>query len=82
VSNTYTSKKAGKVRFILRFDEQGARLKLTVAGPDGIHREAEGTSTVVIEENGAAGDRWTYTVTALSVPFPDFPFWLTVGEAQ
>jgi hypothetical protein len=82
VSNTYISKKAGKLRFILGFQEQGARLKLTVTGPSGVAREAEGTSTVVIEVDCREGERWTYTVTALSVPFPDFPFTLTVGEAQ
>jgi len=82
VAYSYQSKKAGKVRFILGFQEQGARLKLTVVSPDGKKREAEGTSTIVLEESSAVAGEWRYTVTALSVPFPDFPFTLTVGESQ
>ena len=80
VSNVYKSK-AAKVRFILGFQEQGARLKLTVIRPDGVHREMEGTSTIVLEDTCPTVGAWHYTVTALSVPFPDFPFTLTVGEA-
>ena len=82
MSHVYTSKKAGKVRFILGFQEQGARLKLTVVSPDGKKREMEGTSTLVIEETCPVAGAWHYTVTALAVPFPDFPFTLTVGESQ
>jgi hypothetical protein len=80
VSNVYKSK-AAKVRFILGFQEQGARLKLTVIRPDGVQREMEGTSTIVLEDTCPMVGDWRYTVTALSVPFPDFPFTLTVGEA-
>jgi hypothetical protein len=80
VSNVYKSK-AAKVRFILGFQDQGARLKLTVIRPDGVQREIEGTSTVVLEDACPMVGDWHYTVTALSVPFPDFPFTLTVGES-
>jgi hypothetical protein len=82
VTHTYQSKKAGKVRFILGFQEQGARLKLTVVSPEGKEREVEGAKTLVLEESSAVAGPWRYTVTALAVPFPDFPFTLTVGEAQ
>jgi hypothetical protein len=81
-TNVYQSTKAGKVRFSLGFQEQGARLKLTVVNPEGKKREAEGTSTLVIEESAPSAGQWRYTVTALSVPYPDFPFTLTVGEAK
>jgi hypothetical protein len=80
VSNVYKSK-AAKVRFILGFQEQGARLKLTVIRPDGVQRDMEGTSTIVLEDTCPMVGDWRYTVTALSVPFPDFPFTLTVGES-
>ncbi|HWY86286.1 MAG TPA: hypothetical protein VNX28_06165 [Gemmataceae bacterium] len=80
VSNVYKSK-APKVRFILGFQEQGARLKLMVIRPDGVQREMEGTSTIVLEDTCPTVGDWRYTVTALSVPFPDFPFTLTVGES-
>ncbi len=83
MKHTYQSKKAGsKVSFILGFQEQGARLKLTVVSPDGKTQEKEGTSTIVVEHTSPVAGLWHYTVTALEVPFPDFPFTLTVGEAQ
>jgi hypothetical protein len=82
MTHVYQSTKAGKVRFILGFQEQGARLRLTVVSPDGKKRETEGTSTLVVEETCPVAGEWRYTVTALVVPFPDFPFTLTVGEAQ
>jgi hypothetical protein len=81
-TNVYQTKKAGSVRFVLGFAEQGARLRLTVVGPNGNKRVEEGTSTVVIEAPSAVAGQWRYTVTALTVPYPDFPFTLTVGEAQ
>jgi len=37
---------------------------------------------LVIEESSPSAGVWRYSVTALTVPFPDFPFTLTVGEAQ
>ena len=73
---------SAQVRFILGFQEQGARLRLTVVSPEGKKREAEGTSTLVIEETCPVVGEWRYTVTALAVPFPDFPFTLTVGESR
>ena len=82
ITNVYQSKKAGKVRFSLGFQEQGARLKLTVTSPEGKKREETGTSTIVIEETCPSAGAWRYTVEALTVPFPDFPFTLTVGEPQ
>lgn len=81
MSNVYKSKNAGKVQFILGFQEQGAKLKLTVVSPDGKKVEKVGTSTLVIEETSTMAGDWRYTVTALEVPFPDFPFTLTVGES-
>ena len=78
-------KRPAPCRFVLGFQEQpsqAARLRLTVISPDGKKREEEGTSTIVIEAPSAAAGQWRYTVTALSVPYPDFPFTLTVGEAQ
>jgi hypothetical protein len=80
VTATYKHKQAGPLRFALGFAEQGARLKLTLVSPDGSKVEKEGTATFTVEiANAPAGD-WQYTVTALRVPFPNFPFTLTVGE--
>ena len=80
VTQRYQSKKAGAVSFVLGFEDQGAKLKLTVVSPQGKETVKEGTSTITIEETSPAVGEWRYTVTALSVPFPDFPFTVTVGE--
>ena len=63
----------------LGFANQGARLRLSVRGPDGKAREQEGTSTLTVDVPDAAPGDWTYTVIALKVPYPNFPFTLTVG---
>jgi hypothetical protein len=82
IEQTYHSKKGGKIRFVLGFEDRGATLKLTVVGPDGKTYEQTGNSTISIDVvNAQAGD-YRYTVTALSVPHPDFPFTLTVGESD
>jgi hypothetical protein len=82
IANVYQSKKAGKVRFVLGFEGQNVRLKLTVTSPDGKKREETGTSTIVIEQSCPRAGAWQYTVEAIEVPFPDFPFTLTVGESS
>ena len=79
-SSVYHAVKAGDLQFVLGFENLGARLKLSVVGPDGTPHEQEGTSTFTIDvPNAAAGD-WKYTVTALHVPNDNFPFTVTVGE--
>jgi hypothetical protein len=79
VTQTYKHTKDGPLQFALGFANQGAKLRLTLVSPDGKKVEREGQSTFLIEiANAPAGD-WQYTVTALEVPFPNFPFTLTVG---
>ena len=46
----------------------------------GVRLEKEGTSTFTIEVPEAAAGKWHYTVTPVEVPYPNFPFSLTVGE--
>ena len=77
---TYRSREAGRLRFVLGFRPEGARLRLTVVGPDGKSVHKEGTSTFDIEVADAPAGEWTYTVTPLSVPYPNFPFTLNVGK--
>lgn len=81
VKHTYVSKKGQRVRFTLGFENAGANLKLSVVSPQGKTFEKEGTSTFSIEEANVPGN-WQYTVTAVRVPYQDFPFTLTVGEAE
>ncbi|HEV3022912.1 MAG TPA: hypothetical protein VGX76_10605 [Pirellulales bacterium] len=79
-SSVFHATKAGNLQFVLGFENLGARLKLTVVGPDGAPHEKEGTSTFTIDvPNAVAGD-WKYTVTALHLPNENFPFTVTVGE--
>jgi hypothetical protein len=82
VTQTYTHTKAGPLRFALGFANQGAKLRLTLVAPDGRTIEKEGSATFTIEVANAPAGEWRYTVTALHVPFPNFPFTLTVGELR
>jgi hypothetical protein len=47
--------------------------------PDKKKVEREGKRTFIIEIANAPAGEWQYTVTGLDVPFPHFPFTLTVG---
>ena len=79
-TSTYVNKKAGPLSFMLGFANQGAKFRLTLIAPDKQKFEKEGTSTFGFEiPNAPAGD-WQYTVTALELPYANFPFTLTVGE--
>jgi hypothetical protein len=79
VTQTYTNKRAGPLRFALGFANQGAKLRLTLKAPDGREIEQEGEATFTIEVANAPAGEWRYTVTAVRLPFPNFPFTLTVG---
>jgi hypothetical protein len=79
-SSVYKAAKSCDLKFTLGFENLGARLKLTVVGPDGAPHEQEGNSTFTIDVTGAAAGDWKYTVTALKVPNENFPFTVTVGE--
>jgi hypothetical protein len=80
VTQTYSCKKVGSLQFALGFENQGAHLKLTVTSPSGTEYEKEGTSTFILDIPAAAIGEWKYTVTAVSVPYENFPFTLTIGE--
>ena len=71
---------ARSLQFVLVFEDRGARLRLAVAGPDGARLVQEGTKTFTIEVPEAAAGKWQYTVTPVEVPYPNFPFSVTVGE--
>jgi hypothetical protein len=77
---TYHHDREGPLRFVLAFERAGARLKMDVAGPAGPHQVREGDSTLTIEVPRAASGDWTATITALKVPYENFPFTLTIGE--
>jgi len=79
VTQTYANAKPGRLRFALSFANQGARLRLSVRGPDGKTHQQEGASTFTVDVPDAAPGQWSYTVTPLKVPYANFPFTLTVG---
>ncbi|HMF19198.1 MAG TPA: hypothetical protein VKE98_18455 [Gemmataceae bacterium] len=82
IEQIYQSKKGGKIRFVLGFEDRGATMTLSVFGPDGSElAKKTGTSTISIDVNNAQPGNYSYTVSA-RVPYPDFPFTLTVGESE
>jgi hypothetical protein len=82
VTQKFQNAKVGPLRIALGFRNEGARLKLHLRSPDGGHYTWEGTSTVVLEVPHAAAGEWSCTITALSLPYENFPFVVTVGEKK
>lgn len=82
VSAVYKNKKAGSLRFVLGFRDAGAKLQLTLTSPGGKKITHEGTSTFEVDVSDAPAGDWHYTITALTVPYRNFPFTLTVGQAK
>lgn len=80
VTQQYECRGAGPLQFVLGFQKHRARLRLTVEGPDGTRREKTGEETFEIEIPEAAQGAWRYTIAPLEVPYPHFPFTLTIGE--
>ncbi|MGE3819050.1 MAG: hypothetical protein AB7I30_06405, partial [Isosphaeraceae bacterium] len=82
VTRTYQAEKEGAVRFALTFPGGGARLKLTLIAPTGQTFEKETDVPLIVEAEDAPAGEWNYTITALKVPFENFPYSLSVGERQ
>jgi hypothetical protein len=82
VVKPFQNSKVGPLRIALGFRNEGARLKLHLRSPDGKDFSCEGTSTMVLEVQNAAVGEWTCTMTALQLPYENFPFLLTVGEKK
>jgi hypothetical protein len=80
LAGVYECRGAESLEFVLGFEDRGARLRLTVVAPDGTQLEKEGPASFTIDVPAAAAGQWHYTVTPLEVPYPNFPFSLTVGE--
>ena len=82
VTQTYQHSAQGDLQFALGFERRGAQLRLRVAGPDGTRRDEVGAATLTINVPQAATGAWQYTVTAEKLPYPNFPFTLTVGAVS
>jgi hypothetical protein len=80
VTKTYECIKPGPLQFVLSFENRGARLQLSVTDPNGKTYDGDGSSTLTISVPNAAPGTWQYTIKALELPYPDFPFNLTIGQ--
>jgi len=80
LTQQYECRGCGALQFVLGFQGHGARLRLTVIGPDGSRHEKSADHTFRIEIPNAAKGTWQYSVTPLEVPYAKFPFTLTIGE--
>jgi hypothetical protein len=83
ITYAYQHTYPGKLRFDVGFNgDAGAKLKLTVKSPSGKTQEKEGSSSFYIDVANAAQGNWEYTVTALTVPYANFPFTASVASAK
>ena len=82
VTEIYQCADRGPLQFVLGFEDRGARLQLTVTGPDGTRQEKTNSKTFTIEISNAAAGPWRYTVTPVDVPYENFPFTLVIGEKR
>ena len=82
VTQTYDCSGVRHLQFVLGFENRGARLRLSVVGPDARRFQKTGTSTFTVDVSDAAAGAWKYTVTPLDVPYENFPFTLTIGEKE
>ena len=80
VTQVYKCTKAGVLRFVLGFEDRGAKIKLTVESPNGQKFEKEGPSTFQIDIPEASIGNWKYTITALKMPYDNFPYSLSIGS--
>jgi hypothetical protein len=83
VTKTYRNTKAGPLMFALAFNpKEDVKLRLEVKGPDGKVARHEDAEPFTIEiPNAQIGD-WEYTVTALNLSDPNFPFSVSVAEPK
>jgi hypothetical protein len=82
ISKEHKLKERAALRFSLGFRSEGAELRLNIKSPDGKEFTWQGKSTKSLEVPNAMPGTWTYTVTAIHLPYPNFPFTMTVGEKK
>jgi hypothetical protein len=82
VQYAYKNPERGELRFDLGFEEGGAELKLTVTSPSGVVKQQQGKSSLALVISDAEVGTWTYTVTALEVPYENFPFLINVSHGK
>ena len=80
ITQSYRNAKPGRLQFALGLAGEGARLRFRIVSPDGQQYEKETRATLLVEVPDAPVGDWRYTVTALEVPYENFPFTVNVGE--
>ena len=81
MTRTYEHTRSGGLVFTLGFEARGAKLRLEVDSPDGRHLMKDGGSTLTIDVPDAVPGTWKYTAKPDSLPYPNFPFTMSVGAA-
>jgi hypothetical protein len=82
VKAKYQHARVGTLKFLLAFEDRGGLLKLEVVSPTGERQYVQGESTLTIEVPDAAAGPWECIATAEKLPYPKFPFALSVGEPE
>jgi hypothetical protein len=82
ITKTYEAKRAADLRFALAFRNEGAKLKFNIKSPDGKEFTKVCEAATIFEVPNAAAGTWTYTVTNIELPYPNFPFTVSVGEKK
>jgi hypothetical protein len=78
----YENSRRTTLQFALGFRNEGAKLRFNIKSPSGEQYTWEGSSTVILEVPNAEPGRWTYTVTALDLPYAEFAFRFAVAEKK
>jgi hypothetical protein len=72
----------GGLQVALGFENEGAKLKLTLRSPSGQTIEHEDQGLYLIEIPQAEAGVWRYTVTPIELPNANFPILIAVGKAK
>jgi hypothetical protein len=72
----------GAMQIALGFENQGAKLKLTLRSPSGKIVEHEDQGLYLIEIPKAEAGVWQYTVTPIELPHANFPILIAVGKPK
>lgn len=82
VIRAHEMKREGLFRVGVGFNNEGAEVKLVIAGPGGIKFEKTARDAFIVEVRNASVGDWTFTLTSDKSPYPNFPLTLVVGELK
>lgn len=72
----------GGLQIALGFENQGAKLKLTLRAPTGQMVEHEDQGIYLVEVPNAPSGSWKYTVTPIDLPHANFPMIVAIGTLK